>query len=165
MKNVRMFAYLSLLLFSLMSSVCFGKDHLLSVIETNADDRSFKLYVVTDENDNAKEIVLRTIGKNEEKRFDVKNLKQGLVMIVKSGFDIVKLQSSDFEVDRGGHIKMDYLYDGRGGGKRRLKEFEGALDPNGWHMYSEGVQVKKLYLAANKILWKVIGIKGVQVNP
>lgn len=127
----------------------------------NSDENSFfDLYIAKDEEDKAKGLKMYDRGDKEWKDFNIKNLSKGVVLKAEGEHEVIILKSNDFEEDRGGHFKVDYLHNGITG-KRQDIDIKFDFDGTNWQVYHRGEKVNLLDFKLKKFFGKTIGIEKV----
>lgn len=110
----------------------WAKEFVLAKITSDIDGNYALLVYERDEQTN--EIVsmfadaYESGARVERKIVDENGLSKGIVLLEKDRYQIVKIQSSNFDRDRGGLFKLDTLYSALSG-ERRVYEFEVVVNP------------------------------------
>ena len=153
----------SAILFLGLGFSVMAKDFKIVTVTNNDDHIKYDLYVVADEEDNAKSLKMYDRAVKDWTHYEIKNLKNGVVLKQIDEYKVIVLKSGDFEQDRGGHFKLDYLSNGMTG---KRKELPVSIEYNGtnWTVYHNGEKVNLLDFKVKKFLGKTIGIKGVDVK-
>ena len=102
------------------------------------------------------------------KKITLANLKDGFVLYQASGKNVATLSSANFNMATGGTLTITYLQDGVNG-KYQTFTCEMIRQGQNWKMLtadSGGDQkvFTTLYLKANKLFGKVIGIKSIRAQ-
>ena len=121
---------------------------------------NFELFIKGDENLNA--VGLRLYDHEDKKweDYDVSKLPRGVVVKQEGSHKVIVLQSRNFEKDRGGHFKIEFLQNGITGSKGRIAlDFE--FDGREWIVYYQGSKGERLDFNLNKVFGKVIGISKI----
>ncbi len=120
-----------------------------------------------DENHTIQEIFYRLPDATEDSRFSIADLDQGIVVMRRSGRDVVKLVSSTFEPASGGAITVVYLHNGLSNTYRR---YEIELDRSG-EAWTASVNetagrrdFTRMHMKAKKILGQIVGIDKITVQ-
>lgn len=95
----------------------------------------------------------------ERKVVDEKGLKAGIVLLEKDRHQIVKIQSSNFDRDRGGLFKLDTLYSAVSG-ERRVYEFEVAVHPERVAMETRNGEFNRMHFIAKRS--RILGPIGIE---
>jgi len=112
MKNV-----FSLLLALLLSTSLMAKDVLVSTVTSDVDSYTTKLWIVMNEDGTAQSLKMTTNDGSNPALFGPSKVKTGMVLKKVDSYEVVVLKSEDFEIDRGGHLEMEYLSNGITGSK------------------------------------------------
>lgn len=101
---------------------------------------------------------------NYFREYEARQLARGIVILEKSGHDVVIVRSGEFDTTRGGFVVLDYLSNGLRKSRQQL-ELEIQHDGRRWVVIHEGVEVDTMFMEARKLLGNVIGIRNVRINP
>jgi hypothetical protein len=148
-------------LFTLLVSSNYAKDiKLLEVRNTDNGDR-FNLVLEINEEEQAEGLKLYDIKKRFWKRYNLTDLPNGVALRVESGYEVLVLKSQDFENDRGGNFKLNYLVSALSGARKNLPlKFD--FDGTSWKVFNRGSQVKKLDFNVKKFFGRNVGIASVR---
>lgn len=86
-------------------------------------------------------------------------MDSGLVLEQRDKHIIMMLKSINFDLDQGGIVTIDTLYNGAKG-ERKGYEVQIAQSKAGWTLFKNGQPVKEIYIKTNKII--VIGAVGIK---
>ncbi len=153
----------SVLLALLLSTSVMAKDILVSTVTSDVDSYTTKLWIVPNEDGTAQSLKMTTNDGSNPALFGPSKVKTGMVLKKVDSYDVVVLKSEDFEIDRGGHLEMEYLSNGITGStdKKQLTiEFDGAT----WKLYHRGEAVTRFHFTGKRILGKLVGIKRVDIR-
>lgn len=154
---------------SLSMGCALAKDHLLSVISNDEDANTYNIVLATDEND----VEVEQVVKNEfdsrgkiisQDKYNVSQLGKGVAMVVRKGYEIVKLKANNLNQSDSADLEMDVLVSAIS--KERVKyEMEVKKVGSSWKLYLDGKNAKKLHFITNKkMLIGTVGIKNIQVK-
>lgn len=110
---------------------------------------------------------IKYVAPAETKNFELSDLPNGLVILNRQGYDVVKLVSTSFDPHSGGEIKMVYLNNGITGS---YKTWAMQLTRVGsdWSLAVDEQTGRRsfasMYLKAKKVLGQIVGIDKVTVN-
>lgn len=158
MKNV-----FSILLTLLLTQAVMAKDILVSTVTSDVDHYITQLWVMTKNDGSASALKMTTNDGSAAKTFSPSVVKTGIVLKKVDQYDVVVIKSDDFEVDRGGHLNMEFLSNGITGStsdKDLDIEFDGAT----WKLYYRGEAVSRFHFKGKKFLGKLVGIKDVIIK-
>lgn len=154
------------LLWTLLTSQAIAQNTMKEKILTltNLDERTqFALHIDKDEEQRATGLALYDPNDKSWTEYDVSKLKRGIPVKKEGSHEVIVLKSDDFESDRGGHFKVDYLKNGITGSRGALAlKFD--FDGHKWRIYYRGSQVSALHFKLNKVFGKAVGIKQVLVK-
>ncbi len=140
-----------------------AKDVLVSTVTSDVDSYTTKLWIVMNEDGTAQSLKMTTNDGSNPALFGPSKVKTGMVLKKVDSYEVVVLKSEDFEIDRGGHLEMEYLSNGITGSKDKKEltiEFDGAT----WKLYHRGVAVNRFHFTGKRILGKLVGIKRVDIR-
>lgn len=84
---------------------------------------------------------------------------KGMILEQRDKHIIMKLKSNNFDMDQGGIVVVDTLFNGATG-ERRDYEIQLAQDKTGWALFQRGKLVKEIYIQTNKVM--LIGSVGIK---
>lgn len=155
------------LLWGVMAGQAMAKDVLLAKVTNDHDALNGRLYLVTNDEDKAVGMKMTDLADNSTKNFSVNQLgKNGVVLKEEKGgkYKVIVLRSNDFEVDRGGHFKLDMLYNGATG-KRIEAGMKLDFDGTNWKLFSRGAAISKIHFIVKKVAFLgVVGIKKAELK-
>ncbi len=158
MKNV-----FTVVLTLLISQAIMAKDILVSTVTSDVDSLVTKLWIVTNDDGSAKALKMTSDDNTDPAIFSPSKVQAGIVLKKVDHYDVVVLKSEDFEIDRGGHLEMEYLSNGITGSTDTEElsiEFDGAT----WKLYYRGEAISRFHFKGKKILGKLVGIKRVEIR-
>ena len=167
MKTKLSLFFLVLGLFTPISN-SFADDTKLPLFTASSDafDGTLEISLSVDQNSNATGFVYNL--NNKDTAIPLSNLSTGIVLYQSSGENVVVLSSKTFDAAKGGPLVLTYLHDGI---SDTYQTFNFALGRTGqsWTPYitnTHGVPQSFLtmYLTANKVFGKVIGIDTISVQ-
>lgn len=141
----------------------FAKEETLARI-TSDIDRNYAL-LVYDRDDVTNEVkamyadAYENGSRVERKAFDERGLNTGIVLLEKDRYQIVKIQSSNFDRDRGGIIKLDTLYSAVSG-ERRVYEFEISVHADRVTLETRNGEFNRMHFIAKRS--RVLGPIGIE---
>lgn len=155
-------------IFSVVNSA-FAKEHLLSVITNDEDQNSYNIVLVTDEHDVSVEEVVKNEfdlrGKTiKQDKYDLGQLNNGVAMVVRRGYDIVKLKMSNLNDSDSADLEMDVLVSAISK-ERHSFDLEVKKEGASWKLFLDGKSARKLHFITNKkLLIGTVGIKDILVK-
>ena len=153
----------SALIALMFTQVALAKDVLIATASSDVDSVVAQLLIVTDEDGSAKQLKISTNDGDAPSSYNAELIKQGVVVKKVDSHKVVVIKSDDFEVDRGGHFKMEFLSNGITGSKSH-KELEIDFDGTTWNLYYEGRKATKFIFKGRKIFGKLVGISDVLIR-
>lgn len=159
MKNFQILAYAFAALIIMMGKVN-AKDLKILTVTNNDDGVTYDLFIDANEEMKAKGLKMYDRSEKDWTNFEISNLSNGAILKEEGSYKVILLKSNDFEPDRGGHFKVDYLYNGITGSR---KEMPVSIDFDGhaWKVFHNGSEIKLLDFQVKKFLGKTIGIEKV----
>lgn len=146
-----------------LSSSIFAKEVTLARITSDIDGNYALL--VYDRDDVTNDVVAMYADayengqRVERKALDENGLGRGIVLLEKDRYQIVKIQSSNFNRDRGGIIKLDTLYSALSG-ERRVYEFEVTVEADRVVMETRLGEFNRMHFIAKRS--RVLGPIGIE---
>ena len=154
------------ILLSLVSAA-YGESQILTKITVSGESYTLNLILEVDDKKDIKEFKLIEYNKGKEvaiTAYKTEGTKDGIVLMKMSGRDVVKLQSDNFTEYQGGEIKLDFLYSGITG-KRKKMIMDLSRDGDEWLLTVDGEAANKLHFVKNKkALIGVIGVKRIEIK-
>lgn len=95
----------------------------------------------------------------ERKEFEEAGLQRGIVLLKKDKYEIVRLQSSNFERARGGTLRLDTLYSAVSS-ERRVYEFEVLVDPDKVRLETRNGEFNRMHFIAKRS--RILGPIGIE---
>ncbi len=95
----------------------------------------------------------------ERKEFSEEGLDKGVVLLQKDKFEIVKIQSSNFEKNHGGTLRMDTLYSALSG-ERRVYEFEVLVEEDAVRLETRDGEFNLMHFIAKRS--RLLGPIGIE---
>lgn len=137
-----------------------------------APSRDFtKVYVATNESGDIKKLTIKSFNLNghEQNKHEFEatesNLENGLVLKQEDKYEVVVLSSDNFSSIAGGTLKIDYLVSAVSDKRSNLELELVRNDQDDWEVISsKGNLVAKLYLEANTIFGKLVGIDKISIK-
>lgn len=154
---------LSFIFAMLLTQSVLAKDILISTASSDVDDVVAKLWLVTTEDGTTKSLKLTTNDGSAPELYAPSQVSRGIILKQVDEYEVVVIRSDDFEVDRGGHLALEFLSNGITG-SRDGKELEIEFDGRDWKLFHEGVQVSSFHFKGRKFLGKLVGIKDVIIR-
>jgi hypothetical protein len=142
-----------------------AKEEILATITNDQDNSVFKFVAETDEETNSIKSLYKDEYENGQKtERDILSSEgltnsEGMVLQKKGEREIINLKSDNFNLDDGGTVKIDTLYNGVNG-ERREYEVEIAQSNEGWKLFKGPKTISHLHLVINKKM--IIGAVGVK---
>lgn len=134
---------------------------LFEVNNTKNGDR-FNLVLEVNKFQEATGLKLFNLREQSWKHYDLSDLERGVALRIESGYEVIRLKSSDFEIDRGGNFTLDYLVNALKGNRRELPlEFD--FNGDAWKVYHKGAIISRLDFVVNTVFGRNIGISA--INP
>lgn len=160
-----------LFFFSLMCSVfsfnLFAKEEILSITDNDDNNEVYHLVVNIDDSTQRLDQLYKDTYIGEEKiRRDVLNsedlkTKEGMILEKRDKYNILNLKSDNLDMDRGGRIIIDTLYNAITS-ERRLIEMDLAKDKNSWRLFKNQKVVSRFHVKVNKVIvFGSVGIKSI----
>jgi len=138
----------------------------IAVVTSDAAEGELPLSVLLDDDARILQIGYTISGKDPQ-RFPIGNLKDGIVVLEKSGMNVVVLNSATFDPQQGGPITVTYLKNGLTNAHGKL---EIELDRQGdrWiasvNERSGRRAFTRMFALANRVLGAVVGIASITVQ-
>lgn len=87
-------------------------------------------------------------------------MKDGMILEQRDKYVVLKLKGNNFNLDQGGVIIADTLYNGATS-ERRSYEIQLAKSKTGWTLFRNNKSVKEIFIQTNKVIFfGAVGIKN-----
>ena len=164
--KLKLFLLLVLGIFSFASPTLADTKLPLFVATSDAFTGNLELDLTVDVNTNVTGLTYTENGK--ETPVSPTQLASGIVLYQTSGKDVAVLSGQNFSVTTGGPLTLKYLYDGLSGTYQNF-DFALSRQSQSWNANvtdSNGIpqNFTTMYLTANKLLGKIIGIESITVR-
>ena len=153
------------ILFSLFLAIqVHAKDITLFEVNNTSNGDKFNLVLEVNEFQEATGLKLFNLKERTWKNYNLADLNKGVALRVERGYEVIRLRSSDFEIDRGGNFELSYLVNALRG-NRKVLPLMFDFDGKNWNVYSEErpTPIKRLDFVVNTIFGRNIGIAS--INP
>lgn len=161
---------LLLLSMSILSLSSFSAEIKLVDITSNNDDELTVLIIETDGSNKLQAMrkeVFNRHGKflSSDSYTPNEVMSKGAVVSESSGRDVVVIKSqSGFNINNGGNVKLDYLYNGITG-ERKSKSVQIIKSGSTWKLVAAGKNISKMHFLVNKKpIIGTVGIKEIQLK-
>ncbi len=152
----------SLSVFTLFQFSIFAKEETLAKITSDMDNDYALLVYERGENGDVEHLYADQYSKGVRvERAELKDseLDRGIVLLRKDRYDIMKIQSSDFDRSRGGTLKLDTLYSALSG-ERRVYEFNMTIDLDRVFFDVKGQEFNHMHFIAKRS--RILGPIGIE---
>lgn len=91
-------------------------------------------------------------------------LREGTVIVERSGHDVVKLETEKFSLETGGTIKLNYLFNAMTG-SRSVKRIQIKKQPE-FHLYDlQNNKINRMFVKANTSrVFGIIGVRDIETS-
>lgn len=159
-----------LMFLAIISQSAFAKEDVLATITNDQNQNVYKFIAETSEETHS----ITALYKDEYiqgKRVDRGNLSSqdlanssGVILEQQGAREIVNLKSDNFDLERGGRVTIDTLYNGITG-ERKAYELELAQSRDGWKLFKGQKAISKLHMITNrKMFVGAVGVKEIQMK-
>lgn len=135
----------------------------LATIENDENNNIYKLVIESKDEREISRFIKETYteGKLVKKEtLDHSKLSQGGIVLEKrKNYDVIVLKSHNFDLERGGTIEVDTLYNGANK-ERKKYELEISKSKNGWNLFNRGKEIRKITVLTNKVV--ILGVVGIK---
>jgi hypothetical protein len=152
-------------LFSLLSLLLSLQVHSKDIVlfEVNNTDNGDRFNLVLEVNKHQEATGLKLFNTKERtwKNYNLADLTKGVALRVERGYEVIRLRSSDFEIDRGGNFQLNYLVNALTGNRKQLPlkfDFDGST----WQVFYKGEAIKRLDFIVNRFFGRNVGISSIK---
>jgi len=152
-------------LFLIISFKAIAAEKVLCDVTSDIDSDTGKIVYEMDEEDRAIKHLYQDSFRNGVRvariELQADGLREGIVLNRKDKYITVRMQSDNFDTERGGILYLDTLYSGVSG-ERREYEMEMAMDKSGPILLKNNQKFSKMkFIAKRSRVFGVIGIEKV----
>ena len=144
-------------------NVASATEQVIATVTSDDNERVYKLIVDADDGRTIKTFYKDVYEKGQRTKretLDPKVIKTGLILEKRDKYEVLKLQSPNFDLELGGIMYLDTLYNGALG-ERKSYEVEVAQGKQGWAIFNKGKTIKDIRIQTNRILMLgAVGIKN-----
>lgn len=152
-----------------LSSLAQAKVYKLATITSDIDRDVTEYYIETDSNNKIESMRYVTIMPNggiyRDETIPVETIiTDGIVIVEQGGLDAVKLEVENFNVNKGGVVKLNYLYNGITG-VRQIKRLLLNIPSEKFELADiQGQRVNRMFFKANRTIVGVVGVKYIETS-
>jgi hypothetical protein len=149
----------------LLSTAILAHEETLSRTDNDDNNEVYDLVVkVNDTTQSLEELYKDTFVNGKKIKRDKLNpddmkTKDGCILEKRDGYNVLNIKSDNLDLDRGGKIVIDTLYNGVTG-ERRQVDLELAKDKTGWKLFKGSKIVSKFHVKVNKVV--ILGTVGIK---
>lgn len=144
-------------------NVVKAEEKIVATVYNDESSTTYKLVVDSSDGRTMKNFYKDVYEKGQKVRREALNpqviMSKGMVLEQRDKHVIMKLQSNNFDLDQGGIVTVDTLYNGATG-ERRGYDIQLAQDRTGWALFQKGKMVKEIFIQTNKVM--LIGAVGIK---
>ncbi|MDC1174337.1 hypothetical protein OAT67_03005, partial [Bacteriovoracaceae bacterium] len=160
----KLLIWFSLLLgIQLMMTQAYAAQTKIFAVTNDDDHKNYDLYLETDDTEKVTGLKMYDKSLKQWESFNINGLEDGAVLKKSGDHKVIVLKSNDFEKDRGGNFKVDYLSNGITGSRKDM-EITVDFDGHKWAAFHEGVKINLLDFKVKKVFRITVGIKKVIVK-
>lgn len=157
-------ALFSMTLIITIFNVAKASEQVVANITTDASSTSYKLVIDAQDGRSIKTFYkdIYENGRKISREILDANvmLKSGMILEQRDKYVVMKLKSNNFDLDQGGIVLVDTLYNGATG-ERRVYEIQIAQSTSGWSLFKESKIIKQIQIQTNRVmLLGEVGIKN-----
>ena len=145
----------------LSSSLVMAADQKILNIINAIDNKNYDLIMEVDEDNRASGLKVFDHSNKDTKNYNMDKLESGVVLKEEQGHKVIVLKGQSFDHDRGGDVKIDYLYNGITGSRKDM-DLEIQFDGKKWQVYSNARRISNLKFKGKTIFGKVVGVASVE---
>lgn len=156
--------FCTLVLIVSVLNVAKADEQVIASISRDDGNSVYKLVVSDNDGREIKSFYKDVYEKGVKLRRDSLNpaglMKDGMILEQRDKYVVLKLKGNNFNLDQGGVIIADTLYNGATG-ERRSYEIQLAKSSKGWGLFRKSQGVKEIHIQTNKVMFLgTVGIKN-----
>ncbi|MBC7713502.1 MAG: hypothetical protein H7177_09190 [Rhizobacter sp.] len=156
-------AFFSFALVVTIFNVAKASETTIATITTDSSKTSYKLIIDSEDGRKIKNFykdVYDNGNKVRREALDSKVLiKTGMILEQRDKYVVMKLKSSNFDLEQGGIVTVDTLYNGATG-ERRGYELQIAQSPKGWAIFKQKTAISQIQIQTNRVM--MLGDVGIK---
>ncbi len=86
-------------------------------------------------------------------------MRTGMILEQRDKYVVMKLKSNNFDLDQGGIVTVDTLYNGASG-ERKAYEIQLAQSKSGWALFKSGKAISQIQIQTNRVM--ILGEVGIK---
>lgn len=155
----------------LLSGKILAREEIIATITNDENKQVYTFVAETNENidsiksfykDNYSPAGRKT---NRELLASEKLTTGGLVLEKRGNHEVLKLESNNFDLEQGGVVTIDTLYNGVSGQRKEYDLHLAKAQDGEWRLFKGSKVIKKLHIIVNKkFALGAVGVKEIQMN-
>lgn len=152
-----------------LSSLAHANVYKLATITSDIDQDITEYYIETDHQNKIESMRYVTIMPNggiyKDETIPVEEIiSDGIVIVEQGGLDAVKLEVENFNVHKGGVVKLNYLYNGITGVRQTKKLLLNVPSQKYELAEVQGQRINRMFFKANRTIVGVVGVKYIETS-
>jgi hypothetical protein len=156
-------AVFTILMIITIFNVARASEHVIATISRDEGNASYQLLVDAEDGRDIKSFYKDVYENGKKVRREALDpevlMKTGMILEQREKHVVLKLKSNDFDLQQGGIIVADTLYNGASG-ERRSYEIQLAQSKSGWGLFRKGKTIKEILIQTNKVM--ILGTVGIK---
>lgn len=155
--------FFTTIMFISIINVAHSTEKVIATVYNDGSNTSYKLIVADQDGRGIINAYKDVYESGKKVRRDLLNpdviTQSGMVLEQRDSHVIMKLVGNNFDLELGGMMVIDTLYNGVSG-ERRKYEVQLAQDKDGWKLFKNGSAINEIVIQTNKI--RFIGAVGIK---
>ncbi len=156
-------AFFSLTLVITIFNVARASEQVVANITKDSGNTSYKLVIDSNDGRGIKTFykdVYENGKKISREALDAQvMIKTGMILEQREKYVIMKLKSNNFDLEQGGIVIVDTLYNGANG-ERKSYEIQIAQSKSGWSLFKAGKAISQIQIQTNRVM--ILGEVGIK---
>ena len=155
----------------LISGKILAKEEIIATITNDENKQVYTFVAETNEQTDTIQSFYKDNYSASGKRVDrelmaSEKLTDGGIVLEKRGkHEILKLESDNFDLDQGGMVTIDTLYNGVNGQRKEYQLQLAKAQDGAWRLFQGSKIISKLHIVVNKkLLLGAVGVKVIQMK-
>jgi hypothetical protein len=161
-------AFLTLVLVITVFNVAQAAEKVIAVVHNEESGLKYRL-IIEDKDGRGIKALYKDVYKGNEKLkrdlLDVNTIATtGLVLEQRNDFELMKLKGLNFDLDQGGMVEIDTLYNGATK-ERKKYQVQFTQTQQGWAIIKDKKIIKDIFIKVNKVMFiGAVGIKSLDMQ-
>lgn len=156
-------AFFSLTLIITIFNVAKASEQVIATVTRDGSTTSYKLIIDSNDGRGIKNFYKDVYESGKKISREIMDaqvmIKTGMILEQRDKYIVMKLKSNNFDLEQGGIVTVDTLYNGANG-ERRAYEIQIAQGQKGWSLFKAGKAINQIQIQTNRVM--ILGEVGIK---